>query len=65
MLRLNCGPAQWLLGFGFGLLFPGACAGLPEGNCPAGRFALGIDFRNGPLRIINSRSWLARSISVS
>ena len=47
-------PVQhyWLLGTSFGLLLPGACAGLPEGNWPGGKFAL-----EGAIRSSNSSTF--------
>ena len=47
-------PGQWLLGVGLGLLFPGACAGLPDGNCPGGKFALEGAMRSSNSSTINS-----------
>src|SRR4030095_4243631 len=39
-------------GTSFGLLFPGACAGLPDGNCPGAKLAL-----DGAIRSSSSSTW--------
>src|ERR1043166_6773756 len=46
-------------GFSLGLLLPGACAGLPDGNCPGGKLAL-----EGAIRSSNSSTsnWISSCI---
>src|SRR5262249_4527992 len=46
-------------GTSLGLLWPGACAGLPEGNCPGGKLAF-----DGAIRSSSSSIWKRHSCSL-
>src|SRR5207244_598559 len=50
----GCESSDYLLaGTVFGLLWPGACAGLPDGNCPGGKLADDGAIRSSSLTMRN------------